>query len=250
MSAISRAAVAALAMSLALTCATPAMARGPATAISTVQVHSVDLVDAIHNQECGVGSPTFALRKGADVWYFSSAANEQAYAKHPEEYPDAFGSHLLAFFGGDIVERYPYGVHADDLGPAIAGDLAHAVTYRGATFVFSSEATREAFAADPERWMLPVGGHCILAMASGHIVPGDPRYTRWYAARQTWVVFGSAKGPVAWDRMSGAEHQENWAAADENFVRLFSPAPLATNGTGLYRGEVARTPVKEAVASP
>ena len=50
--------------------------------------------------------------------------------------------------------------------------------YNGATFAFSSEANRDAFLADPARYVPQYDGHCAYGVSKGGKVPGNPNLWR------------------------------------------------------------------------
>lgn len=56
----------------------------------------------------------------------------------------------------------------------VFGSAEHAHTHDGATYLFASSASRDAFAADPARYLPQYGGRCAFAMARNGDTPGDP----------------------------------------------------------------------------
>ena len=69
------------------------------------------------------------------------------------------GSDAVAYFGGN--------------GP-VAGDPAITFDYMGATWQFTSEANRDAFAADPAAYAPQYGGYCAYAVSQGYTAPTVP----------------------------------------------------------------------------
>jgi YHS domain-containing protein len=76
----------------------------------------------------------------------------------------------LAMHGYDPVAYFT-------LGQPTLGTPGHTHTWRGSTWHFATEAHREQFAADPERYAPQFGGYCALGRAMGVRVNGAP--TRW-----------------------------------------------------------------------
>ena len=59
-------------------------------------------------------------------------------------------------------------------GAAVRGSEAFAVEHAGVTYRFASAAHRDAFAAEPERYLPRYGGYCAYAAAKGALAPTDP----------------------------------------------------------------------------
>ncbi|MEM1374729.1 MAG: YHS domain-containing (seleno)protein [Pseudomonadota bacterium] len=82
------------------------------------------------------------------------------------------GYDVVAYFSLDQVavgESQPDGV------PGRADITAE---HNGATFAFASEANRDAFLADPERYTPAFDGHCAYGVAQGGKVPANPNLWR------------------------------------------------------------------------
>jgi hypothetical protein len=60
-------------------------------------------------------------------------------------------------------------------GKAIEGRNDHAYFWNGATWLFASDAARDAFAAEPERYAPQYDGYCAYAAANGYRAPGSPQ---------------------------------------------------------------------------
>ena len=60
----------------------------------------------------------------------------------------------------------------------VAGNKAITADYNGATFAFSTEANRETFLADPDKYVPQYDGHCAYGVAKGGKVPGNPNLWR------------------------------------------------------------------------
>jgi len=81
--------------------------------------------------------------------------------------PEVYAEGGIAVDGSDVVAYFA------EEGP-VAGDPAITHDYMGATWQFSSEANRDAFAADPEAYAPQYGGYCAFAVAQGYTAPTDP----------------------------------------------------------------------------
>jgi YHS domain-containing protein len=57
---------------------------------------------------------------------------------------------------------------------AIKGTGAQSAAFRGETYWFATAQNRDAFAANPEKYLPQYGGYCAWAVAQGQLAPGDP----------------------------------------------------------------------------
>lgn len=57
---------------------------------------------------------------------------------------------------------------------AVKGNDNITAEHQGATWHFISTENRDAFMADPERLAPKFGGYCVVALADGMVVDGDP----------------------------------------------------------------------------
>jgi YHS domain-containing protein len=73
----------------------------------------------------------------------------------------------LALTGYDPVAYF-------NAGHPTPGITAYTATWEGATYRFASSANREAFVADPARYLPAYGGYCAYGVAHGHKVKIDP----------------------------------------------------------------------------
>lgn len=81
--------------------------------------------------------------------------------------PEVFAVDGLAIRGTDPVAYF-------SVGAPQPGSPEQAVGWRGATWLFSSEANREAFELDPERYAPQYGGYCAYALAQGALASTVP----------------------------------------------------------------------------
>lgn len=93
-----------------------------------------------------------------------------------DQYVDSSG---FAVSGFDVVSYFSLPqAPAGQPQPAPApGKASLTATHNGATFAFATEANRDAFRADPARYLPQYDGHCAYGVAKGGKVPGNP--TLW-----------------------------------------------------------------------
>lgn len=58
---------------------------------------------------------------------------------------------------------------------ALTGDSSHAAYHNGTTYLFASKANKEAFEADPVKYLPAYGGYCAMGVALGKKLPIDPK---------------------------------------------------------------------------
>ena len=59
-------------------------------------------------------------------------------------------------------------------GKPVAGSPEHTFEYKGSTFLFASQANRDAFVADPEKYAPEYGGFCAFGAAGGYKAKIEP----------------------------------------------------------------------------
>ncbi len=64
-------------------------------------------------------------------------------------------------------------------GRAAKGSADHALRWRGATWLFTSQANLAQFEANPMAYFPQFGGYCVVGLAQGQAVPGNP---------EIWVI--------------------------------------------------------------
>ena len=185
---------------------------------STVSIVSQDVVDPAHP----LGLIEFAFRTDMTVHYFKDDKNCGTYAADPKKYPDPSDVTQIrdvALYGEDVTVRYPAGIKDTQHGNVVSGHPAIASDYQGAKFLFVSLEHKQAFDAEPTKFVSAIGGYCTLAMSKGKIVPGDPR-DDWYIQGIGWTIYGSPNGPTAMSKMTIAEQQKVYWSAVWNYQRL------------------------------
>jgi YHS domain-containing protein len=100
---------------------------------------------------------------------------------------------------------------------AVAGDAAISVQHDGVSYRFASTANRDAFQADPARYLPEFGGYCAYAVANGYTAKIDPEafsvvdgrlflnYSKsvrrqWQANQAQFIVDGDANWPKVLDK--------------------------------------------------
>lgn len=149
-----------------------------------------------------------------------------------EQYVDPTG---FAVSGFDVVayqelEQAPIGQSQPTPVPGKA-DITH--EWNGAVWAFSTEANRDAFAADPEAYAPAFDGHCAYGIAKGGKVPANPELWRivdgtlYLNITPTVVGFFEEDIPGNLDA-AGANWQqlEVAPAADKAVPNFQSSAPL------------------------
>ena len=59
-------------------------------------------------------------------------------------------------------------------GKPVKGAAAHKAECKGSTFLFATQANRDAFAADPARYAPQYGGYCAFGVSGGYKAATDP----------------------------------------------------------------------------
>ena len=59
-------------------------------------------------------------------------------------------------------------------GKPVKGAAEHKAEYKGSTFLFATQANRDAFAADPARYAPQYGGYCAFGVSGGYKAATDP----------------------------------------------------------------------------
>lgn len=77
----------------------------------------------------------------------------------------------LALYGYDVVAY-----HAT--GKPTPGDAGVTASHDGATYRFASAANRDAFTADPAKYLPVYGGYCAYGLSQGYKVKVDPEVWR------------------------------------------------------------------------
>lgn len=97
---------------------------------------------------------------------------------------------------------------------AIKGDHGITASHAGATYYFATAEHRDAFLADPDRYVPAYGGYCAYGVANGHKVSVDPEAFRVVDGR---LYLNYSKGV---QRHWLADIPGNIAKAESNWPKL------------------------------
>jgi len=92
----------------------------------------------------------------------------------------AFSSQLFADEGPTYVDKKGYAIKGYDPvayfteSAAVKGDEAYSYEWNHGLWLFSSNANRELFEEDPEKYAPQYGGYCAYAVAKGKFAKVDP----------------------------------------------------------------------------
>lgn len=125
------------------------------------------------------------------------------------------GESGIALGGYDPVAYFEEGV-------ARIGEGAHVVEHAGATYRFASQEHRDAFAADPERYVPAYGGWCAWALADGdgQLVEVDPE--SWIIQDGRLLLFYDGFLADTRSKWTQGDREELARDADRNWGRITS----------------------------
>ncbi|MBL6933144.1 MAG: YHS domain-containing protein [Rhodospirillales bacterium] len=127
----------------------------------------------------------------------------------------AFDEINKSFLGGVALGGYDAVSYFTD-GRAIKGDKAHTLDWKGARWLFSSEANRERFATSPEAFAPQYGGHCSNQMSLGNLSDIDPNV--WKMIDGKLYLFGHDAGRVRWS----SETRQRIREADSHWLNFLA----------------------------
>jgi YHS domain-containing protein len=93
----------------------------------------------------------------------------------------------------------------------VAGSSEYSAAAGGATYLFSSAAARDAFAANPEKYEPAFGGFCVVGAALNKKLDGDPEIFRILDGKL--YLFVSQEAVEVWDKDPAgtlAKANANW----------------------------------------
>ncbi len=131
---------------------------------------------------------------------------DEADADHRACSPDG-----VAVGGYDVVSYRAEG------GPLL-GEKGLAAKHAGLTYLFVSAANRDAFTADPDRFLPSYGGWCAVTLALGRLT--CPDYTNFQIENDELLLFettGFTNGRVLWNTDAPGYRDK----ADDNYTVLF-----------------------------
>ena len=127
----------------------------------------------------------------------------------------AFGGELLNIdrAAGHALDAYdPVAFFTDKA--AVKGDFKITGTHQGATYFFASKKNRDAFQANPERYVPAYGGYCAVGAALGVLLPVD--ISTWQIVDGRLVLNYSADV----QKMFNKDPQGTLKKADANWPKL------------------------------
>ncbi len=112
----------------------------------------------------------------------------------------AFEEVNKSYFGGVALGGYD-AVSYFTQSKTVKGNKAHAVKWKGATWLFSSDANRQRFTARPEAFAPQYGGYCSNQMSLGNLSDIDTNV--WRIIDNKLYLFGHDSGRVRWSSETG-----------------------------------------------
>lgn len=126
---------------------------------------------------------------------------------------------------GLTLAKAPLAIHGYDPvayfteGRAVIGKAAFTATHDGAAYRFSSQANKDAFERNPERYVPQYGGFCAFGVSVGAKFDGDP--TLWKVVDNKLYLNLNPQIQEKWQQdVSG-----NIAKADQHWKRIRDKAP-------------------------
>ncbi len=127
--------------------------------------------------------------------------------------PSCAESHGVFSKGGIAIAGYDAVIYFRE-NRAAKGSMDHALMWRGATWLFVSDETMEAFEMDPKGFAPQYGGYCAYAASKGQRAPSDPEVFTVHAGKL--YLNNSAAVRDLWLN----EADDNISIADENWAVL------------------------------
>ncbi len=112
----------------------------------------------------------------------------------------AFEEINMSYFGGVALGGYD-AVNYFTKSKAVKGNKAHTVKWKGATWLFSSDANRQRFTANPKAYAPQYGGYCSNQMSLGNLSDIDTNV--WRIIDDKLYLFGHDSGRVRWASETG-----------------------------------------------
>ena len=122
----------------------------------------------------------------------------------------AFEEINKSYFGGVALGGYDAVAYFTDA-RALKGDKSHSVEWKGATWLFSSDANRRLFTASPDMFAPQYGGHCSNQMSLSNLSDIDPEV--WRVIDGKLYLFGHEAGRIRWK----SETQTRISDADQHW---------------------------------
>lgn len=128
---------------------------------------------------------------------------QQKYSCSPNE---------IAFYGNDLTTYY------DGEGKLLQGKKEFSLEYDGLNLQFASNANREKFKKNPDKYLPEYGGWCAIALTSNALIQPDFNH---YKVQNGELLFFEVRaffnGKTAWER----DPDINKIVADKKFGEIF-----------------------------
>ena len=112
----------------------------------------------------------------------------------------AFEEINSSYFSGVALDGYD-AVSFFTQAEAVKGNKSYALKWKGATWLFSSDANRQRFVDDPTAFAPQYGGYCSNQMSLGHLSDIDTNV--WRIIDNKLYLFGHDSGRVRWASDTG-----------------------------------------------
>ncbi|WP_026308561.1 YHS domain-containing (seleno)protein [Spirosoma spitsbergense] len=96
----------------------------------------------------------------------------------------------------------------------VKGNPNYSYTHKETNWLFASAANRDAFKADPDRYMPQYGGYCAYGLSQGHKAPTDPE--AWTIVDDKLYLNYNPKVKTKWVQRQA----DNIQQADQNWPKL------------------------------
>ena len=106
----------------------------------------------------------------------------------------------MSYFGGVALDGYDSVSYFTD-SKAVKGSKAFTFEWKGATWLFSSDANRQRFKASPEAFAPQYGGYCSNQMSLGNLSDIDTGV--WRIIDNKLYLFGHDSGRLRWASETG-----------------------------------------------
>jgi YHS domain-containing protein len=122
----------------------------------------------------------------------------------------AFEEVNISYFGGVALDGYD-AVSYFTQSEAVRGNKSYAANWKGATWLFSSDANRKRFTDNPEAFAPQYGGYCSNQMSQGNLSDIDTEV--WRIINNKLYLFGHDSGRVRW----ASETEQRISDADQHW---------------------------------
>jgi YHS domain-containing protein len=122
----------------------------------------------------------------------------------------AFEEINMSYFGAVALDGYDAVSYFTE-SKAVKGNKSYALEWKGATWLFSSDANRQRFLGNAEAFAPQYGGYCSNQMSLGHLSDIDTGV--WRIIDNKLYLFGHDSGRVRW----ASETEQRIVEADQHW---------------------------------